>query len=130
MERKSIVGVKSYQFALKIIRVYQLLTKDKREFILSKQLMRSATSIGANVNEGLFAESKKDFIHKLHIALKETRETLYWLNLLRDSDYLEEVTFLALKGDCDQIIKILSSIILTTKQKYLSKTGKEMNTVD
>jgi four helix bundle protein len=59
MERKSIVGVKSYQFALKIIRVYQLLTKDKREFILSKQLMRSATSIGANVNEGLFAESKK-----------------------------------------------------------------------
>jgi four helix bundle protein len=121
MEGKSIVANKSYQFALEIIKAYKQLTIDKREFILSKQLLRCGTSIGANVNEGLSAESKRDFIHKLNISLKESREALYWLNLLKDSEYLPNETFELLSVKCSEISKILMSIILTTKKRYLEK---------
>ena len=121
MEVKSIAGNKSYRFALKIDHVYRALTKEKKEFISSKQLLRSGTSIGANVNEGLAAESKKDFTHKFHIAMKETRESIYWLHLLKDIEYLEESVFVSLSSDCKEISKMLSSIIITTKKKYLSK---------
>ncbi len=81
--------------------------------------MRCGTSIGANVHEGLGSESKKDFIHKLSISLKESKETSYWLNLLKDSQYISSEQFHKLNLDCNEIIKILSSIILTTKQRYL-----------
>lgn len=118
IKSESIIGNKSYSFALEIVKTYKQLTQEKKEFILSKQLLRAGTSIGANVNEAISAQSKRDFVHKLSIALKEAREPLYWLKLLYDSEYLLNETFINLKEKCSEINRILSSIILTTKQKY------------
>lgn len=117
---ESIIANKAYSFALEIIGLYKKLVSDKKEFVLSKQILRSGTSIGANVNEALSAQSKRDFVHKLSISLKETRETNYWLNLLKDSEYITEALFNSLSEKCSEINKILSSIILTTKQKYFT----------
>ncbi len=96
------------------------MVNDKKEFVLSKQVLRSGTSIGANINEALSGQSKRDFVHKLSIALKEARETSYWLSLLKDSEYITEEKFKPLNANCEEIIKILSSIILTTKEKYFT----------
>ena len=96
---------------------------EKKEYVLSKQLLRSGTSIGANINEALSAQSKRDFVHKLSISLKEARETSYWLNLLKDSEYIKQESFTNLSNKCNEILKILSSIILTTKQKYFTTKG-------
>lgn len=85
MSEKSIIYNKSYQFASEIIKLYKQIISEKKEYVLSKQLLRAATSIDANVNEAISSESKKDFVHKLGIAMKEARETSYWLHLLRDS---------------------------------------------
>ena len=115
---ESIIASKAYSFALEIIILYKQLVADKKEFVLSKQILRSGTSIGANVNEALSAQSKRDFVHKLSISLKETRETNYWLNLLKDGNYIITEIFTNLNDKCNEINKILSSIILTTKQKY------------
>lgn len=82
------------------------MVQDKKEFVLSKQLLRSGTSVGANVNEAICAQSKRDFVHKLSISLKEARETKYWLNLLKDSDYLAVDSFSGLNNSCDEIMKI------------------------
>ena len=120
-ENKSIIADKAYTFALLIISIYKELKKEK-EFILSKQILRSGTSIGANVNEAISAISKKDFVFKLGISLKEARETKYWLNLLKDSDFINQETFNKSNKDCEELIKILSSIILTTKQRYLKNS--------
>lgn len=120
IQNESIIGNKSYAFALEVVKTYKLLTQEKNEFILSKQLLRAGTSIGANVNEAISAQSKRDFVHKLSIALKEGRETLYWLKLLYDSEYLSDDVFINFKEKCNEINKILSSIILTTKQKYFN----------
>ena len=122
IQTESIIGNKSYLFALEIVKAYKVLVQDKKEFVISKQLLRSGTSIGANVNEAICAQSKRDFVHKLSIALKEARETLYWLKLLYDSDYLSDDIFVNLKEKCNEINKILSSIIITTKEKYFKKT--------
>lgn len=108
---------KSFQFALSIIRLYKFLTKEKREYIMSKQLLRSGTSIGANIREAQNAQSKADFIHKFSIAQKECDETLYWLELLHQSGFLEEKEFSAIHSDANEILKMLRSSILTTKQK-------------
>ena len=116
----SIIYRKAYSFALEIVKLYKYLSTEKREFVLSKQLLKSGTSIGANINEAISSESKKDFVHKLGIALKEARETLFWLNLLKDSGFITVEQFTGLNNECNSIIKILSSIILTTKSKYLS----------
>ena len=115
--KENIIVKKSYSFALEIIKLYKQLVEQK-EYVLSKQLLRSGTSIGANVHEAVSSESKRDFIHKMGIALKETRETSYWLNLLKDSSYISYETFDSLHSDCHSIIKILNSIILTTKERY------------
>ena len=123
IQTESIIGNKSYLFALEIVKAYKVLVQDKKEFVLSKQLLRSGTSIGANVNEAICAQSKRDFVHKLSIALKEARETLYWLKLLYDSEYLNEDIYINLKEKCNEINRILSSIILTTKQKYFTKNN-------
>jgi len=112
--KENIVVQKSYAFALAIIQLYKLLV-DKKEYVLSKQILRSGTSIGANIHEAVGGESKKDFIHKSGIAVKEARETSYWLNLLKDSDYLDSDEFNHLNNLCDELIRILNSIILTTK---------------
>jgi len=117
----SIIAKKSYAFALEIIKSYKTLIGDKKEFVLSKQLLRSGTSIGANVNEAVCAQSKRDFVHKLSIALKEARETMYWICLLNDSLYINNQSFQLLNNFCNEIIKILSSIILTTKQRYFNQ---------
>jgi four helix bundle protein len=117
-ESNNIICKKSYAFALEIINIYKTLTADKKEFILSKQLLRCGTSIGANVQEALSGESKRDFIHKLSIAPKESKETAYWLNLLKDSNYISIQQFENLNSFSKELIKILRSIILTTKKKY------------
>lgn len=118
----SIIAKKAYSFALEIIKLYKHLVTNKKEFVLSKQILRSGTSIGANINEALAGQSKRDFIHKLSIALKEARETSYWLNLLKDSDFITSAEFNKLSVACDEIIKILNSIIITTKEKYFNLT--------
>ena len=115
--KENIIIRKSYAFALDIISLYKFL-EGKKEFIISKQLLRCGTSIGANIHEAVASESRKDFIHKLGIAVKETRETDYWLNLLKDSNYISIEQFTKLISDCNELTKILNSIILTTKQRY------------
>jgi four helix bundle protein len=115
--KDNIIVRKSYEFALSIVALYKQLV-EKKEFVLSKQILRSGTSIGANIHEAVSGESKKDFIHKLGIAVKEARETSYWLNLLKDSNYLHVNEFNRLNNLCDELIKILNSIILTTKERY------------
>lgn len=113
----NIIKTKSFNFALRIIKLFQFLKDDKKEYTLSKQLLRSGTAIGALVRESEQAESKKDFIHKLAIAQKEANETDYWLELLFQSNYLNETQFQSIKSDIVEINKILASIIITSKQK-------------
>jgi len=121
-EKENVIVTKSYAFALQIIDLYKNLI-EKKEFVLSKQILRSGTSIGANIHEGVASESKKDFIHKLGIAAKESRETAYWLSLLKDSNYIEQNKFSNLFNNCQEIIRILNSIILTTKERYFPKNS-------
>lgn len=105
---------KSYSFALKAVNIFKDL-QQKKEFILSKQFLRSATSIGANIEEGIQAQSKKDFIHKLSISQKESFETHYWVRLLRGTHYLEEHVANELLKDCEEIQKIITAILKTAK---------------
>ena len=113
--KENIITSKSYNFALEIVKLYKKLTCEKKEFILSKQLLRSGTSIGAMVRESKFAQSKLDFINKISIGLKEANETLYWLEILHDSEYIDNNNFDALHEKCSEIISIMVSIIKTTK---------------
>lgn len=115
-EKQNPLKDKSFQFALKIVQLYKFLIEEKREYIMSKQLLRSGTSIGANIREGQNAQSKADFIHKFSISQKECDETLYWLELLHQSDFLEEKEFKAIHNDANELLKMLRSSILTTKQ--------------
>ena len=116
MNKKSnIIRDKTYQFALMVIQLYKKLHA-KNEFILSKQLLRSGTSIGANTEEATAAQSRKDFMSKMSIASKEARETNYWLRLLRDSKTLEANDLSEIIDESEQIIKILTSIVKTTKE--------------
>ena len=103
---------KSKHFAVRIVRLYQYLCSEKKEFVLSKQLLRSGTSIGANLAESECAITRKDFLSKIYIALKECNETLYWLDLLQETGYLSQAEYLSIKSDCEEIRKMLSS---TTK---------------
>nr|WP_315028638.1 four helix bundle protein [uncultured Chryseobacterium sp.] len=112
----SIVDGKAYTFALKIVSLYKGLTTDKKEFILSKQLLRSGTAVGALIRESEHAESKKDFLHKMSIALKEANETKYWLELLRDSEYITFSDFEVIFPLIDELIRIIVSIVKTTKK--------------
>ncbi len=113
--KDNIIKNKSFDFALQIVKLYQYLADIKREFVLSKQLLRSGTSIGALVRESVHAESKADFIYKLSISLKEANESDYWLELLFRSGYLDEKEFNSLKIDLEEILKLLVSIIKTSK---------------
>ncbi|MEI8230877.1 MAG: four helix bundle protein [Candidatus Peregrinibacteria bacterium] len=114
-ERENPVRDKSYLFALRIVKVYQYLSEKKYERVLSKQLLRSGTSIGANVREGINAQSKKEFIAKLNIALKEAHESDYWICLLRDGKYLTTEESSSLLKDCEELIRLLTSIIKTSR---------------
>lgn len=117
MRQNNILADKSTDFGIRIVRCHQFLTREKKEYVLSKQIYRSGTSIGANIHEGIFAQSKPDFISKLSIALKEAGETSYWLKLLYHTDYLEERLFSSLHGDCEELIKILTATIKSSKDK-------------
>ena len=114
MDRK--VEEKSFQFAIRIVRLYQYLTDSKREYHLSKQLLRSGTSIGANVAEAQQAQSRADFISKLSISLKEASETDYWLRLLNATEFLSDSEFISVHSDCTELEKLLTAIIKTAKQ--------------
>ncbi|MBN8827002.1 MAG: four helix bundle protein [Spirosoma sp.] len=107
---------KSFSFALSIIRLYKKLIESKKEFVMSKQLLRSATSVGAMIREAQNAESKMDFVHKLAIAQKECDESLYWLELLLQSAYIERDEYVAFSKDGEEILKMIKSAILTTKK--------------
>jgi len=106
---------KSYTFAIRVVKGYQYLSKEKREFILSKQLLRSGTSIGANVAEANGAISKADFSSKISIAYKESLETKFWLNLLHDTDFIDDTLFNSIHDDADELSRILFSILKTTR---------------
>lgn len=113
----NILKSKSYNFALRVVKLSRYLGDEKKEYVPSKQVLRSATSIGANVEESCQAESKADFVHKLSIADKEAFETNYWLRLLRDSGILEEKFAQSLLIDCDELQKLLVSSIKTSKER-------------
>lgn len=121
MKTRSIVEEKSYAFALRIIKLYRHLVIEKKEFVLSKQILRCGTSIGANVKEAVQAESRNDFIHKLYISLKEASETEYWLNLLHDSGYISKKSFESIAKECIELIKIITAIIKTSKKNSEKK---------
>ena len=115
MARESIVGDKSLAFGRRIAKCYKHLRYNKKESIMSSQLLRSGTSIGANVREGLYAQSRKDFISKLNIALKEASETDYWLDIIHTAEYFTDEEFKSLKTDNDELLRLLTSIIKTTR---------------
>lgn len=114
-EKENIFKPKSMAFAKRIVFAYQHLSSEKNEYVLSKQMLRSGTSIGANVAEAQYASSRKDFLNKLYIALKECNETLYWLELLSECSYLTKPEFHSLHSDCEELRKILSSITKTVR---------------
>ena len=116
MEKKNVIKEKSFAFAIEVVYHYKVLT-EKKEFVLSKQLLRSGTSIGANVRESEHAQSKADFIHKLSLALKEANETEYWLDLLYETKYLSQIEFENIKPKIVELLKLLTSIINTSKTK-------------
>jgi four helix bundle protein len=113
--KENVLKEKSYSFALRIVKMCKFLCEEKREFILSKQVLRSGTSVGANIEEAGQGQSKADFIHKLSISLKEAVETNYWLRLLRDAEYLSENQAESLLNDCRELEKLLTSSIKTAK---------------
>lgn len=112
---ENVIKTKSYGFAIRIVKAYKFLSSEQKEFVLSKQMLRSGTAIGALVRESEHGESKADFIHKLNIALKEANETEYWLMLLHDTGYMDEKSYQSIVSDCSELIKILISIIKTSK---------------
>jgi four helix bundle protein len=113
--KENIIKNKSFEFAIRIVKLYQYLGIEKKEFILSKQLLRSGTSVGAMVRESEHSESKADFVHKLAIAQKEINETIYWLELLKATDYLRQEQFDSINNDAVEIIKLITAIIKSTK---------------
>ena len=115
MKADNQVLIDSKAFALRIIRLYKYLKEDKQVYVLSKQVLRSGTSIGANIRESVNAQSRMDFINKLNIALKEANETEYWLELLHESDVLDDTQFESIYNDCSKIAATLTKIIKTTK---------------
>ncbi|MFA5834463.1 MAG: four helix bundle protein [Bacteroidota bacterium] len=115
--KENILRSKTFSFAVEIIRLYKILSGERKEFVLSKQLLRSGTSVGANVREANSAESKADFIHKLSIAHKECDETIYWLELLKETAYLKETEFFSIHSEAEEIIKIIKRSLITAKSR-------------
>lgn len=117
MKDGNVVQEKSYAFAVRIVNVYRHLAEEKREFVLSKQLLRSGTSIGANVEEAIGGQSDKDFFAKLSISYKEARESHYWIRLLTDTSYLTQKQAESLIQDIEELLKIIGSILKTLRNK-------------
>ena len=112
---QNVIVVKSKDFAIRIVKLYRYLNENKKEYVLSKQLLKSGTSIGANVKEAIRGQSKPDFYAKMNIALKEASETEYWLEILKETEYIDDVSFKSIYADCQEILKILMSITKTQK---------------
>ena len=112
MNKLNVVRDKSFEFALRIVEIYKYLRNDKKEYVLSKQLLRSGTSIGANIEESQAAQSRKDFISKMSIASKEARETHYWLRLLKTSEYITKEDLLQ---NCEELIRLLTAIVKSSE---------------
>jgi four helix bundle protein len=122
MENKQdFLKIKSFRFAIGVVKIYKQIVEDKKEFVLSKQCLRSGTAIGAMVYEAAFAQSKADFVNKLSIALKEANETNYWLSLLKETQYLEKGIYETASVKCDELIKLLIASIITAKKSIQSK---------
>ncbi len=112
---KNVLRNKSYQFAIRMVKLSQYLQMEKKEFVLSKQILRSGTAIGALIREAEYGQSKLDFIHKMSIALKEANETEYWINILKDTGYIDEKLFISLLNDCNELLRLLVASIKTAK---------------
>ena len=121
MAKENLVQTKSYAFAIRIIRLYKVLSESRNERVLSKQLLRCGTAVGALIEEAIGGESDADFTHKLKIAYKECRETNYWLRLLKDTSYINENEFESIYQDCEELLKLLTSILKTIKAKVTSQ---------
>ena len=117
--KDNVLRDKSYAFALRVIKAYKYLCDDRKEFVLSKQLLRSGTSIGANIEEAIGGQSEKDFFAKISISYKEARETRYWIRLLTDSGYITETQSVSLLKDCEELLKIIGAI----KRTILSRNS-------
>lgn len=115
--KDSILKNKSKAFALRIIKMYNYLCDEKKEYVMSKQILRSGTSIGANIAEAFYAQSEADFIAKLYISRKEAGETLYWIDLLKESGYIGDDVATSISAECDELLKLLTSSIKTIKSK-------------
>ena len=113
---ENVVAGKSFAFAKRIVRLCRFLRQSRDEYVITKQLLRSGTSIGANVAEAKYAQSRPDFVSKLSIALKEAGETDYWLRLLHETNYLTEEQFMSVKRDCEELVKLLAAIVKTAKE--------------
>ena len=115
--KQNIVLEKSIAFSIRIVNLYQYLTKRKFEYVMAEQIKRSGTSIGANISESQNAQSRADFIHKMNIALKEADETVYWLKLLHKTNYLTDIEFESMKNDAEELVKLLKAIVRTSKSR-------------
>ena len=118
--KKNILKEKAFSFAIRIVKAYQYLVKERNEFVLSKQLLRSGTAIGALVHEAEYAQSVPDFINKMSVALKEANETEYWLMLLKESNYMDDESYSSIVNDCQELLRLLISTINTSKKKNKS----------
>ena len=115
--RKSVLKDKSYDFAIRIVKLSRFLMDEKREFVLSKQILKSGTAIGALIREAEFAQSKADFVNKMSIALKEANETDYWISILKDTDFISNAQFASLHSHCRELLAMLISTVKTGKNK-------------
>jgi four helix bundle protein len=113
---KGVLEEKSFQFAIRIVNLNRFLVENKKEFVLSKQILRSGTSVGANISEAQFAQSKADFVSKMHISLKEASETRYWLRLLEASNLIDNTQLESIMSDCNELINMLVSTCRTSKE--------------
>ena len=114
--RRNILRDKSFKFAIRIVNLYKFLLKEENEFVLSKQILRSGTSIGAMIRESEYAQTQADFIHKLSIGIKEANETNYWLDLLYETKYIEQKLYQSINNDCIELLKLLIASIKTAKK--------------
>ncbi|QLC67361.1 four helix bundle protein [Flavobacterium sp. LPB0248] len=120
---ESIVKTKSFELAVRGVNFYKWLVAERKEFVMSKQFLRSVTSVGANVREAVNAQSKPDFIHKLSISQKECDESMYWLEILIATNYISNAEFESMHKQCEEVLKIIKSIILTTKKKLITQNS-------
>ncbi|WP_119793096.1 four helix bundle protein [Flavobacterium anhuiense] len=120
---ESIVKTKSFELAVRGVNFYKWLVAERKEFIMSKQFLRSVTSVGANVREAVNAQSKPDFIHKLSISQKECDESMYWLEILIATNYISNAEFESMHKQCEEVLKIIKSIIITSKKKLITQNS-------